>query len=68
MGQLFVCLKSPVVWIEVIDSGTGCWFVTSIVLLSLVAPIFCEPKVNELGESATGKTPFPLKLAIVGDP
>src|SRR6516164_1429553 len=35
-GQLLVCLKSPVVWIEVMERATGCSLVTSMVLLALV--------------------------------
>jgi len=61
MGQLLLCLKSPVAWIEAIARGTGCWLVTWTVLLSLVAPIFVEPKVKELGDNVTGKTPEPLR-------
>lgn len=68
MGQLLVSLKSPVVWIEVMERATGCSLVTSTVLLSLVAPIFSNPKSTEVGKTATGLTPVPLKLAIVGDP
>src|ERR1700756_4662456 len=31
-GQLLVCLKSPVVWIEVTERAVGCLLVTSTVL------------------------------------
>jgi hypothetical protein len=67
-GQLLLCEKSPAVWIEVIDRGTGCAFVTWMVLLPLFVPILCEPKVSEPGVKTTGNVPFPLKLAVVGDP
>ena len=65
---MLVCLKSPVVWIDVKERATGCALVTSTVLLSLVAPIFSKPKLSEVGESTTGLTPVPLKFATVGDP
>lgn len=68
MGQVLVCEKSPVVWIEVIDRETGCIFVICIVLELLVAPILIEPKVSELGDKTTGRVPLPVRLAIVGDP
>jgi hypothetical protein len=68
MGQLLVCLKSPLTWNDVMDRGTGWWFVTWTVLLPLVAPIFVEPKVKELGDNVTGAIPLPLKPAVVGDP
>jgi len=68
MGQLLVCLKSPLTWIDVMERGTGCWFVIWTVLLPLVAPIFVEPKVKELGDNVTGETPVPLKPAVVLDP
>jgi len=67
-GQLLVCEKSPVVWIEVIDRVTGCAFVTWMVLLPLFVPILCEPKTSEIGDKTTGDVPFPLRLADVGDP
>jgi hypothetical protein len=70
IGQLLDCRKSPVVWIDVMDSGTGWWFVICIALLGggWLVPIFVEPKVKELGDNVTGETPLPFKLAVVGDP
>jgi len=67
-GQLLVSEKSPVAWIDVIDSATGCTFVTWIVLPELVVPMFWEPNDCEEGESVTGLIPVPLRLAVVGDP
>jgi len=68
MGQLLVSEKFPVVWIELIERATGWMFVTWIVLFVLVVPMFWAPKVSELGDSATGLIPVPLRLAVVGDP
>jgi hypothetical protein len=69
-GQVLVCEKSPVVWIEVIDkdTGCGCMFAICIVLVPLVAPILIEPKLSDPGDSTTGDVPFPLRFAVVGDP
>jgi len=67
-GQLLVSEKSPAVWIEEIVRGTGCAFVTWMVLVPLFVPIFCELKTRLVGDKTTGDVPFALNPSDVGDP
>jgi hypothetical protein len=69
LGQLFDCVKSPVVLIPVMLSALFPVLLRVTVCVALVVPTFWPEKDNDEGETfATGASPVPLSAIECGLP